>query len=328
MILACPLCATKLGDDSSCPRCARRYPNTLGFPDFRLGGWTEVDAEDDQRAASLLAAREGQGSFAELEAYYRELLPEASDDLRARHLAHFEIEREQAEAAFTLLGPPPGGLALDLGCGMGRYVAAAAGRGLHAVGLDASLCQLVLARKLLSELGLQATLVAGEVERPPFAAETFDVITAADLLEHVVDPGAVVRSAAALLRAGGGLFLSTPNRFSLTPEPHVGVWGLGYLPRAWAERHVKRRFGVDYRMIRPFSYLRLRAALRGAFPGRFRILLPQPGPRELGSFAGAKRRLAALFSATAKVPLARAGLYSITPYFQAVGVKAARRDSP
>ncbi len=248
--------------------------------------------------------------------------PEPSEQLRLRHLAHFEIEGEQAERALDLLGRLPAGPLLDLGCGMGRYLAAAAQRGLAAAGVDASLCQLVLARKLLGELGLSATLVAAEAERPPFAARTFAAVAAADLLEHVPDPEAVIARAGDLLAAHGKLYASTPNRFSLTPEPHVGVWGLGYLPRPWAERFVARRFDVDYRLIRPFSYRRLNGALRRSFPGRYEILLPRPGAREAESFSAVKRLLANAYSAALASRALRKALYLPAPYFQVLAEKS------
>src|SRR5581483_8341823 len=58
-------------------------------------------------------------------------------------------------------------------------------------------------------------------ERLPFPEETFDVVVASDVIEHVQDAGAVVAEAARVLRRGGLLFLATPNRFSLGLEPHV-----------------------------------------------------------------------------------------------------------
>jgi hypothetical protein len=33
-----------------------------------------------------------------------------------------------------------------------------------------------------------------------------------------------------VLRPGGLLFLATPNRYTLGLEPHVRLWGVGYLP--------------------------------------------------------------------------------------------------
>ena len=140
-----------------------------------------------------------------------------------------------------------------------------------------SLAQLVLARKYLAEAGQTALLVAAQSERLPFRACTFGAAVAADSLEHVADPVATVSEAARVLRPGGGFFLSTPNRFSLTPEPHVGVWGLGYWPRSWAIRHVRRKLGVRYDDIRLFSFWALRRLLRGCFAGSYEVRLPAWG---------------------------------------------------
>ena len=54
-----------------------------------------------------------------------------------------------------------------------------------------------------------------------------------DLLEHVAGQKDLIGEAHRVLAPRGVLFLATPNRWSLAPESHVKVWGLGFLPRAW-----------------------------------------------------------------------------------------------
>ena len=61
----------------------------------------------------------------------------------------------------------------------------------------------------------------------------FDAITCMEMLEHVPDPGSIIRACTTLLRPGGRLFLSTLNR---TPAPFalaiVGAeYVAGVLPR-------------------------------------------------------------------------------------------------
>jgi 2-polyprenyl-6-hydroxyphenyl methylase/3-demethylubiquinone-9 3-methyltransferase len=88
-----------------------------------------------------------------------------------------------------------------------------AARGARVTGIDLGEAALKVAQLHLLESGMEvdyrlvdAEALAGEM---PGA---FDVVTCMELLEHVPDPGAMVRSCAALARPGGRLFFSTINR--------------------------------------------------------------------------------------------------------------------
>lgn len=329
-LLCCPLCHETLLAEAAgfgCVRCSRTYPRVVGLPDLRLQTPAVFDAPKDLYLAELLQQQEERLGSSELLAYYYKLNPPANEELHARHMAHFQVEGEQAEAALGELAGrwthPETEALLDVGCGLGRYLRA--GRASFGVvaGIDLSLAQLVLARKHLAEAGQTALLVAAQSERLPFRACTFGAAVAADSLEHVSDPAATVSEAARVLRPGGGFFLSTPNRFSLTPEPHVGVWGLGYWPRSWAIRRVRRKLGVRYDDIRLFSFWGLRRLLEGCFAGSCEVRLPRVGRREAESFSPLKRRGARLYEALRRLPALRAGLFAVTPYFQAICVKRA-----
>ena len=67
-----------------------------------------------------------------------------------------------------------------------------------------------------------------------------------------------------VLRRGGLLCVKTVDRYSLLPEPHVGVWGVGIVPRRWADRYVRWRNGQSYLHHRPLSPRELARGFRRA----------------------------------------------------------------
>jgi len=98
---------------------------------------------------------------------------------------------------------------LDVGCAYGFLVDEARASGFRAVGVDASRWA---AGRVASCVPATAGRVAvAHAERLPFAAATFDVVSAFDVLEHVPDPAAVVAECARVLRPGGLLLAATPD---------------------------------------------------------------------------------------------------------------------
>ena len=308
-----------------CPRCSRNYRRLAGLPDLRVQPPGSFDVAKDLYFAELLQQREQQLTFQELLAYYYTLNPPANERLHGQHMAHFEVEGEQAAAAIAELaesrscsGTEP---LLDVGCGLGQYLRAGLARFKVVVGIDLSLAQLVLARKHLEEAGQTVLLAAAQSEHLPFPVSAFGAAVAADSLEHVADAATAVREVSRVLMPGAGFYVSTPNRFSLTPEPHVGIWGLGYWPRSLATWHVRNTLNIRYDDIRLFSFLRLQRLLRLSFEGQCHVRLPRIGRREAQSFSPRKRGWARLYEAVRAIPLLRIGLYIVVPYFQAICVK-------
>lgn len=73
---------------------------------------------------------------------------------------------------------------LDVGCARGDLVAALAQRGVPSIGVDVSTWALGRA-----PAGIRGTaLAAGRIDRLPFADDTFDIVVAIELLEHVPEP--------------------------------------------------------------------------------------------------------------------------------------------
>lgn len=117
---------------------------------------------------------------------------------------------------------------LDVGCGAGLLSEAMAREGARVTALDLAPELIDVARLHLLESGLQVDYRLVAVEE--LAAQSpgcFDAITCMEMLEHVPDPGSVLRACATLLKPGGRLFVSTLNRTPLAFA--VAIVGAEYL---------------------------------------------------------------------------------------------------
>ena len=117
---------------------------------------------------------------------------------------------------------------LDVGCGAGLLSEAMAREGAQVTALDLAPELIDVARLHLLESVLQVDyqLVSAE-ELAAQAPASFDAITCMEMLEHVPDPGSILRACATLLRPGGKLFVSTLNRTPLAFA--VAIVGAEYL---------------------------------------------------------------------------------------------------
>jgi SAM-dependent methyltransferase len=103
----------------------------------------------------------------------------------------------------------PGRRVLDVGCRSGALTRAYL-HGNEVVGVDVDRMALDEAARL----GIETRWADAE-EGLPFEDETFDVVVAGELLEHVRDPAALVGDARRVLRPGGTFVGSVPNGFRL-----------------------------------------------------------------------------------------------------------------
>lgn len=121
-----------------------------------------------------------------------------------------------------------GARALDVGCGAGLLSEALAREGAQVTALDLAPELIDIAKLHLLESGLVVDYHLESVEsiatRMP---AQFDVVTCMELLEHVPDPGSVLRACATLLKPGGKLFVSTLNRTPLAFA--VAIVGAEYI---------------------------------------------------------------------------------------------------
>lgn len=99
---------------------------------------------------------------------------------------------------------------LDIGCGAGNLLAAARKNGWDGQGLDVSPSAVKHVR------GLGFEVYEGELQDAAFPSQQFDVVTAAELLEHLIDPRPLLQEVARILRPGGMFWTTTPHARGLS----------------------------------------------------------------------------------------------------------------
>jgi len=124
--------------------------------------------------------------------------------------------RDMAAAHFgrdPLSHQPLSGLRiLDIGCGGGLLSEPIARMGADLLGADASEKNIGIASTHAAQTGVKVDYRAVTAEDLAAAGETFDVVLAMEIVEHVADVDFFVTTCASMVRPGGLLLMSTINR--------------------------------------------------------------------------------------------------------------------
>jgi 2-polyprenyl-6-hydroxyphenyl methylase/3-demethylubiquinone-9 3-methyltransferase len=98
---------------------------------------------------------------------------------------------------------------LDIGCGGGLVAEPLAKAGADLVAIDASEKNIAVAKIHAEKSGLKIDYRVSTAEE---MIETFDVVLALEIIEHVADPQSFIGDCAKLVKPGGLLFVATMNR--------------------------------------------------------------------------------------------------------------------
>ncbi len=319
----CPACGSfPVGGPKlwTCPGCGASYRGLRGIIDLRTGEDAYLSSREDWAIAERLDADFDRIDFRGLLDRYFELAPEIPPALRDRQIAHILTAPGRVRGWLDALGPAAdAGPLLDLGCGSGSFLASVGKSGRPLAGVDIAMRWLLVARKRLDEEGLgPIPLACGCAEQLPFADATFAGVVAGDVIEHVGDQRATLDEAYRILSPGGRLFLATPNRFSLAPEPHVQVWGVGFLPRRWMVPYVRSVSGRDFRAIRTLGHGEWKRLARQSRFGRASIDAPGLPLDDLAGFRPIKRAAGLAYNRIGATGPGRAGALAFGPMFHVV----------
>lgn len=131
--------------------------------------------------------------------YHRDAEVEAKVSHHLRRLARF-------------FQPWQGKRLLDVGCGRGMWLRAAADLGAVPAGVDISQVALDVCKRTLP----RADLHRGPAERLPFTEGEFDFISCLGALEHFLNPEAALREMIRVAKPGALFLLLVPNAGFLT----------------------------------------------------------------------------------------------------------------
>lgn len=115
------------------------------------------------------------------------------------------INRRLDEIVATFRSYKKSNRLLDVGCGAGSFLEAAARDNWEAFGVEIS----QTAAEHVRRQGFE--VFCGELEKADYQDGYFDVVIASEVLEHVLDPKALLESVARVLRPGGLLWATTPH---------------------------------------------------------------------------------------------------------------------
>jgi ubiquinone/menaquinone biosynthesis C-methylase UbiE len=161
-----------------------------------------------------------------------------------------------------------GGRVLDVGAGNGGVALGLAFDGTFDVTAVDIIANDVFRRVRRAAAHIGVKQIVGSGHDLPFPANSFDLITCLEVLEHVPDTKKLGHEIMRVLRPGGLCMLMTPARFKwlFKRDPHFGIRGLLLLPDRAQEIVVARwlKRTKEYDVVHTFWTL---SGIAGLFPG-------------------------------------------------------------
>jgi ubiquinone/menaquinone biosynthesis C-methylase UbiE/uncharacterized protein YbaR (Trm112 family) len=331
--ICCPACRGDLSISLTsettiiCQLCERDYPIIFGIPDLRIFTDPYLSIEEDRTKAIELAERFDHLNFEGMVSYYyqgKEVIPANLIRQYTRGMMAGEaravglLQSCEAMAQVPLLGGAR--KILEIGCGTAPLLLAAGKRGANIVGLDIGLRWLVIGKRRLADADLDIPLICACAEALPFKDQNFNVVMSESTLENLQNQEQALNECLRTLHQGGLLCLSTPNKYSLAPDPHTGLPAGGYLPEKWTAAIVRRQGGIPPRRRLLSATMLSRMISRTGFK-TLRISLPDIPEGQTAHFGRGIRLLIRTYHILKRLPALRLVLRWIGPVYHVVAKK-------
>jgi len=123
---------------------------------------------------------------------------------------------------------------LEAGCGFGQWVFWMAEQGYQAMGIDLSPKAIRTAKDYAKKNKIKnCEFIEGDVRKMPIKDNYFDIIYSFGLIEHFHNTEIILNEFKRVLKPGGKIFLSVPNKYSSHTLSRIilkitGKWNLGH----------------------------------------------------------------------------------------------------
>jgi 2-polyprenyl-3-methyl-5-hydroxy-6-metoxy-1,4-benzoquinol methylase len=137
-----------------------------------------------------------------------------------------QIQRKDFALGFLRAYAKPGGEVLDVGCGTGVVSIAAVRAGFAVHGIDISEKMVERSKENLARSGLKEAKCSFEYNdlmRCRFDERTFDAVLALGLIEYQDDELDTLREIKRVLRPGGVLIISGPQKYTIANGLRIGI---------------------------------------------------------------------------------------------------------
>ena len=113
-----------------------------------------------------------------------------------------------------------------------------------------------------------------------------------------------------------------PTVIASRQNPHVYIWGVGWLPRRWQKAYVEFRKGISYEFTQLLSVRETRALFRRYTKFEASVLLPQVPPEEIVRFSVVRKFIARSYNHISRWRLLALLLRLIGPFFCVIARKS------
>lgn len=149
---------------------------------------------------------------------------------------------------------------LDVGCGAGSLLKAAIGENWKAEGVEVSGSSVEYLQKQ------NIKVFYGDLAAANFAENSFDVVTAVEILEHIAEPDVVLKDIFRVLRPGGLMWATTPHGSGasrrllgtdwtcVAPPEHLHLFSVGGIKKLLSEAGF-RNVSVSTEGVNPFEII-------------------------------------------------------------------------